>query len=687
MQFIPQSRIVQCKHAVLGKALPPDVRRIVTFETGQETLIRAAFNTFLEGCKSDDVVGKFRDMYAANRLVQCLSVTDDLVEDFSEVLPTVFENAGNFETRWLIKELDITQVKKIEVSPTVNLSFDPGSADAARLMRQSLLEFIREIVDAQRKAIRTVLARALKEGMSPIEASRLFRDQIGLTQRQMGAVSNYRSLLQSGSSEALDRTLRDRRFDSSVSRAIDRGVQLSTSQIDRMVGRYQERMLSMRAETIARTEMLSTTNVARHQAMMQTATKVDLEMGRIRRTWRTNVDGRERQTHFFLNKQERGAEEHFVSVSGAKLMYPGDRSAPAAETIQCRCTTLTKILPPGQSTALQRPIVVTPKPAPPPIYTSLKTSYDTDYADGFVTFADNDAARGAFNQLNSQVADVLKNVEAAQIAEADKILSAALKTAEALELAELKAAKKYTEVVRQAAKNRGITSTSTKTIAGEDVVQAAKYEYGVPTTVTKPPKGTGKNPEDFISNLKTMEMRELLDDLYKEGFTAKLTLAEMDTLKHYTSGYGYEIINKQVVKRLRYGDAPFLGYADTMRSADRMIAELDSAFAKAVLAEDVIVYRGMKGSRWKRTFASLQIGQTVLIDQAVLSTSMSRSFAANWIHGSGFVVEILLPKGSRAISMEKLTSNKTEFEILLDRGSKFIVREIKANAVVLELLP
>lgn len=685
MHFVPQSRVVQTKHAALDKALPPDVRRIVTFQSRQEVLIAAAFSKFVDGCKSDDVVGRFRDMYSSSRLVQCLAVTDELVEDFSEVIPPVFVASGNFETNWLLKELDVTQVKKIEVSPDINLSFEPGSPEAARLMRQSMLEFIREIVEAQRNAIRTVLARALKEGLGPTEAARLFRDKIGLTQRQMGAVSNYRTLLQSGSSEALNRTLRDHRFDTTVQRAIDRGVQLSTSQIDRMVGRYQDRMLSMRSETIARTEMLSITNTARHEAMIQTASKVDLEMGRIRRTWRTNTDGRERKTHFFLNKQERGAEELFVSISGAKLLYPGDRRAPAAEVIQCRCTLHTKILPPGQSTALQQPVNTVPRPAPT-IYRDLRNSYDNDYADGFVTFEGNDAARTAFTQLNAQVADVLKKVEATQIAEADKILGAALKSAEALELAEVKAAKKYTQVVREAAQNRGIKSTSTKTVAGEEVVTSAKYDYSVPKVPTPAPKGTGKSKDAFISNLKTTEMHEVLDDLYKEGFRDKLTLAEKDALRHYTSGFGYDTINK-MIKRLRYGDAPFVGYADAARSADKLIAELDSAFAKARLADDVIVYRGMKGSRWKRTFAGLQIGQTVLIDKGVLSTSMSKSFAANWMHGSGFVVEILLPKGSRGISMERLTANKTEYELLIDRNSKFVVREISGNSVTLELLP
>lgn len=685
MHFIPQSKVLRMRHASVGKALPPDLSRIVAFESRQEAIISAAFTTFVEECRSDVVVNKFREAYTNTRMVHALAVTDEAVEDFSHVLETVFNNAGKFESNWLYKELDINQVKKIDVSPEVNLSFDPGSAEAARQMRASLLQFIREITDAQRKAIRAVLAQALEQGLGPTEAARLFRSKIGLTAYQMGAVDKYRSLLQSGSSEALSRTLRDRRFDSTIGRAIDQGVQLSTSQIERMVGRYQEKMLAMRAETIARTEMLSTVNAARHESIRQMANKVDLEMGRIQRTWRTTIDGRQRDTHFAMNRQVRGAEEHFVSPSGAKLMFPGDRTAPAAEVINCRCVLQVKILPPQESTAVmgQQPMNNVP-----PAYNNLYASHKVDFPSGAIDFQSNPSALSAFNQLNSQVSNILKQSESANLAAADKMLSAALKTAEALELAEAKAAKKYTDAVRAAAKARNVTTQSaTKTVAGEKVVVPQKFKYGVPAQQKPAPVGTGKDAKSFLHVETNDDLAEISRDMYKEGLTSKLTAEEIKSLQAYTQSRFVTINKVDVEKRLRTPEY-FDELEDLAREADTFIAGLDGAFAKAKLTEDLVVYRGMNAIRFREAFSGLRVGQSVVIDQALLSTSLSKQVAGRWAGRAQkpLILEILVPKGARALSLEPITLNKREFEILLDRNSKFLVREMKGNTVVLELL-
>lgn len=686
MQFIPQSKVIRLRHATVGKALPAEVKRIVTFETKQERLIIGAFNTFVEECQSDDVVNNFREAYSKSRMVHALAVTDEAVEDFSHILETVYKNAGKFETSWLYEELDINQeVKKIDVDPSVNLSFDPGAADAARDMRNSLLQFIREITEAQRKAIRLVLAQALEQGLSPIEAARLFRSKIGLTQFQMGAVDKYRSLLQNGSSEALSRTLRDRRFDGAVGRAIDQGVQLSTTQIERMVGRYQERMLAMRAETIARTEMLSTVNAARHTATIQMANKVDLEMGRIQRTWRCVMDGRARDTHTVMNRQVRGIDEHFVSPSGAKLMFPGDRSAPAAETINCRCVLQTKILPPPDAATIagQQPLNNVP-----PAYNNLYASHRVDFPSGAVDFQNNPSALSAYNQLNTQVGNLLKQSEAANLAQADKMLSAALKTAEALELAEAKAAKKYTDVVRAAAKARNVTvQSATKKVAGETIVAPPKFKFGVPAHKKPAPVGTGKDPKGFLRTETNEDLAEISRDMYKEGLTAKLTEQEIKALQSYTQSRFVTINKIDVEKRLRT-PSYFDDLEDLAREADDFIAGLDGAFAKAKLTEDLVVYRGMNAVRFREAFSGLRVGQSVVIDQALLSTSLSKQVAGRWAGRAAkpLILEILVPKGARALSLEPITLNKKEFELLLDRNSKFLVRELKGNTIVLELL-
>lgn len=691
MLFVPQSQVVRCRHAALDKARDSDLSRALEFEARQEGLIVSAFNEFVTASKSDDIVGRFRDLYATNRFVQAIGLTDELVGDFSKVLEKVFINSGNFQTAWMRDALDIKQVVKIEVSPDVNLSFDPGEAAAARELRQSALEFIREITEAQRKAIRSVLAEALEQGLSPAEAARRFKAQIGLTANQMASVGRYRSLLQSGSSEALNRTLRDRRFDATVGRAIDRGVQLSAQQIDRMVDRYQSRMLDMRAETIARTEMLSTVNAAKHQATIQMATKVDLEMNRIQRTWRSVSDLRTRDTHRAMNKQVRGVNQHFISPSGAKLMYPGDRSAPAGEVINCRCSLQIKILPPGEVAAA--PLVPVkpaaprvPKPGPQPvpeIYGSLRTHHADTFPDGFVNFQNNAQASGAFNQLNTQMLDMLKKAEAANVEAADKLLRAAVKSAEALDLAAAKEAAKYTRAIKDAAKTRGLGAS--ETLAGEEVVGSSKVKYYVP----KDPKAkvpTPKKKTYLIPDQKRSELHQLAKEMYDEGLTAKLTKEEIEALNQYTTS-AYSRINK-MTKRLRNPES-LEGMDELAASTDKTISLIDSAFKKSSFPEDIVVYRGMSARVWKTSFSSLRVGQTVVIDKALVSTSLSLHEAGTWAMRAreGFRIEISIPKGAKAISLDPISLNRGEFEILIARGAKFIVKELTDKFASFEMVP
>ncbi len=217
------------------------------------------------------------------------------------------------------------------------LSFDAGDEDAAQLMDDSELKFLKDFSDGQRDTIRSALSRSLRRGDSPTVAARSFRDSIGLTDNQAAAVNNYRSLLQQGSSEALGRTLRDRRFDPKVTNAISRGDILDDSQIDRMASRYSDRIQAFRADTIAITESHRVLSEGRYYAWQQMADQLGVDPSDIVRTWNTTQDGRQRDTHDEMDGQQVALDEPYVSPSGAELMYPGDPSAPASETIRCRC--------------------------------------------------------------------------------------------------------------------------------------------------------------------------------------------------------------------------------------------------------------------------------------------------------------------------------------------------------------
>jgi len=84
-----------------------------------------------------------------------------------------------------------------------------------------------------------------------------------------------------------------------------------------------------RAARIARTETHGAANFGANEAARETGL-------RLRREWISSDDERTRESHALANGQIVGQDEPFT-VGYVSLMYPGDPSGPASETINCRC--------------------------------------------------------------------------------------------------------------------------------------------------------------------------------------------------------------------------------------------------------------------------------------------------------------------------------------------------------------
>lgn len=227
----------------------------------------------------------------------------------------------------------------------VDIAFDVSNERAINLIRRSRLNLIREFEQEQREVVRASLVRQLQTGSSPRQTAQTVRDFIGLTVKQNEAVTRYQAALESGSVEALNRSLRDRRFDRSVRRAANENRPLTPEQIERQVQRYRERFIRFRAENIGRTEGQRALNAGRHESYQQLIDDGVLTEDQIVRTWRTNRDGRERLSHNLLHGTEvRGLSQRYETFSGVTLLHPVDPTAPAEETAQCRCTETIRIL-------------------------------------------------------------------------------------------------------------------------------------------------------------------------------------------------------------------------------------------------------------------------------------------------------------------------------------------------------
>ena len=236
--------------------------------------------------------------------------------------------------------------KFIEDSLEVVIGFDQVNFRAVRHLQEERLRFVTEFTDQQRLATTEALSDGIERGLNPRAQARNFRSSIGLTQKQQLTVQNYRRLLNrasAGDSEALTRQLRDRRFDPTVRRAIRTGEPLTKTQVERMVGRYRERYVKYRSETIGRTEALRAVHSANDEAYRQAIDEGHIEAQELKRTWKIARDDRVRDSHVDAAEQVRGIDETFT-VGGFQLRYPGDSSAPARETVLCRCALSTRIV-------------------------------------------------------------------------------------------------------------------------------------------------------------------------------------------------------------------------------------------------------------------------------------------------------------------------------------------------------
>lgn len=220
--------------------------------------------------------------------------------------------------------------------PIIDFSFDQTNFAAVEAMKMNRLRLIRGFTTQQRQTTRQALASGIEQGLNPREQARLFRDSIGLTPYQERIVRNYRRNLTEGDPAALERQLRDRRFDGSVQRAID-GQRLPKAQIDKMTETYRQRMINLRAETIARTESLRAVHEGVQNTYEQAVDQGVLLEERLVRTWNTASDGRVRHSHRSMDGQQRAFKEPFQTGNGSLLMYPTDPVGPAEDTINCRC--------------------------------------------------------------------------------------------------------------------------------------------------------------------------------------------------------------------------------------------------------------------------------------------------------------------------------------------------------------
>lgn len=171
---------------------------------------------------------------------------------------------------------------------------------------------------------------------------------IGLPGNYAQYVLNARSQLLGGNADEmrkyLQRKRRDRRFDGIVNRAIKAGTPVAQADVDKIAGRYADRLMKTYAEMLAKAEALESFGAGRDQVYEQLIAQ-GLDRDSVTKTWRDRGDKKVRHTHSVMGGQEVQKDQPFQSPTGALLRYPGDTSLGAgwSERANCRCSAIYKI--------------------------------------------------------------------------------------------------------------------------------------------------------------------------------------------------------------------------------------------------------------------------------------------------------------------------------------------------------
>jgi len=316
-----------------------------------EPKLAAAFKDSIDDIRSTVVLRRIVE--ALERRDYELAISNLFIDDASfrfldRALTDAFRDGGDFAASTIPQVSDPSGGRVV-------FRFNARSPRAERWLSEHSSQLITDITEDIRIAARQHLVAGMEAGLNPRTTAlslvgridratgRRVGGVLGLTSAQERFVTNARAELMSGDPDLLrnylTRERRDRRFDRHVMAAIREGRALESATIERMLGRYSDRLLELRGETVARTESMTALNQSNIEAYQQAIDSGAIRRQDVRKVWIATNDGRTRDSHRDIDRESVGIDQPFSNG----LMYPGDPNGPASEVINCRCTMLTRV--------------------------------------------------------------------------------------------------------------------------------------------------------------------------------------------------------------------------------------------------------------------------------------------------------------------------------------------------------
>lgn len=332
----------------MATAKRPTIKQLDAFLRGQEASIARAFRQSVAQIKSQARIAELEAAIRANDLeaaMRAAGLRPGSWTVVSEAVRASYIAGGVFAVT--------TAVPK-----RYGFQFDPINPRAIDWLLAESSRLVTDITTHQREAVQVIMSAGVAEGRGPRSVALDIVGRVGRTGRRQGGVIGLHELfagyvngrvdtydrfipgmrqeLENLDGNYFTRTRRDRRYDRLVRRAIEEGRPLPQSAIDTIIGRYEDRLLQTRGETIARTEAIRAMNASAEESLRQVVDDGLAEPDAVEREWDATLDSRTRPSHAAASGQRRRVGEPF-DIGGYPALYPGDPALPAGESINCRC--------------------------------------------------------------------------------------------------------------------------------------------------------------------------------------------------------------------------------------------------------------------------------------------------------------------------------------------------------------
>lgn len=228
-------------------------------------------------------------------------------------------------------------------------TLNPAVITAARDLQTRVMT---TLTDETRATLVQAATDGLAAGQNPRAIAVRMVDDVGLPPHYARAVDRFREQLESGDRAALRRTLRRGVLRDASGNVVSHGHHaggkgltarqmetlraslgkrdLSKREVDLMVESYRRRLKAWNAETLARSAAIDAQRKGQRATWEDAIARGMVDRERLRKRWRTTLDGRERPEHHALNGKTAGFDEPF----------PNGEITPGSSTYNCRCIAL-----------------------------------------------------------------------------------------------------------------------------------------------------------------------------------------------------------------------------------------------------------------------------------------------------------------------------------------------------------